>query len=233
VERDNAGGNQEGDKVTERTVPAEAYGKFLISIFDDWVRKDVGSTFVPFFDAVLHAYVYGQSSVCVLRPECGDALALEHNGDLYSCDHYVEPKYLLGNIMQTPLAELVSGEKQRSFGRAKAAGLPRYCRECEFLFTCHGECPKNRVLTAPGGEPGLNWLCAGLKDFFAHTRQPMQSMANLLRSGRYADEIMQILADDEQQRLVKAGRNDPCPCGALDANKKAVKFKHCHGQFKS
>ena len=233
VERDNASGNQEGEKVTDRSVRAEAYGKFLISIFDEWVRRDVGTMFVPFFDAVLHAYVYGQSSVCVLRPECGDALALEHNGDLYSCDHFVESRYLLGNIMKTPLAQLVSGEKQHAFGSAKSGSLPRHCRECEFLFTCHGECPKNRVLAAPGGAPGLNWLCEGLKAFFTHTRQPMQTMADLLRSGRYADEIMQVTAEEDKQRFAGVGRNDPCPCGAVDQNKKEVKFKHCHGQHKN
>ena len=190
VERDNETGFQEGREVTGRTVPADEYGRLLVAIFDEWVRRDVGSTFVPFFDAVLESYVYGQSSLCVLRPACGDALALEHNGDLYSCDHYVEPRHLLGNITNARLSDLVSSDKQRSFGRAKSEGLPRYCRGCEFLFTCHGECPKNRILTTPDGEPGLNWLCAGLKAFFAHTERPMREMAELLKNGRYADEIM-------------------------------------------
>ena len=189
VERDNASGNQEGENVTERTVPADVYGRFLIAIFDEWVQHDVGTMFVPFFDSVLASYVYGQSSVCVLRPTCGDALALEHNGDLYSCDHFVEPQHLLGNITKSPMFELAGGEKQIAFGRAKAS-LPRTCRECRFLFTCHGECPKNRVLATASGEPRLNWLCAGLKAFFAHTEKPMKEMAALLKSGRYADEIM-------------------------------------------
>ena len=180
----------EGVKITDRSVSAEAYGKFLIEIFDEWVKRDVGATFVTVFDAVLASYVYGRSSLCVLRPACGDALALEHNGDLYSCDHFVEPGHLLGNITKTPLAELVSGETQRAFGQAKSSHLPKTCRECRFLFTCHGECPKNRVLKTPDGEPGLNWLCAGLKAFFAHTERPMREMADLLKNGRYADEIM-------------------------------------------
>lgn len=196
VERDNESGNQEGEEVTARTVPAEAYGKFLIEIFDEWVKRDVGNVFVPYFDAVLASYVYGQSSMCVLRPTCGDALALEHNGDLYSCDHFVEPKHLLGNITKTPLAELVSGEKQRAFGRAKTDTLPRQCRECKWLFTCHGECPKNRVLATADGEPRLNWLCAGLKAFFERTEQPMKEMARLIKGGRYADEIMQVTAKE-------------------------------------
>lgn len=190
VERDNASGNQEGDRVTDRTVQADDYGRFLIAVFDEWVKRDVGTVFVPFFDSVLASYVYGESSVCVLRPTCGEALALVQNGDFYSCDHYVEPRHLLGNITQTPMRDMVAGEQQRAFGQAKGATLPKYCRDCEFLFTCHGECPKNRILKTPSGEPGLNWLCAGLKVFFAHTRKPMQDMARLVKSGRYADEIM-------------------------------------------
>jgi uncharacterized protein len=190
VERDNATGAQEGGAVTDRTVPAEVYGRFLIAIFDEWVKRDMGTVFVPFFDAVLAAYVYGTSSVCVLRPTCGDALALEHNGDLYSCDHFVEPAHLLGNITETPLTALAAGEKQRDFGQAKSATLPGRCRECRWLFTCHGECPKNRIIATSEGGPALNWLCAGLKAFFAHTETPMQKMASLLKQGRYADEIM-------------------------------------------
>ena len=180
----------EGAKITDRSVSGEAYGRFLIEIFDEWVRRDVGSTFVTFFDAVLASYVYGESSLCVLRPACGDALVLEHNGDLYSCDHFVEPNYRLGNILETPLAELAGSEQQRAFGQAKSAALPRPCRQCKWLFTCHGERPKNRVLKTPDGEPGLNWLCAGLKAFFEHTEQPMKAMADLLKQGRFADEIM-------------------------------------------
>lgn len=190
VERNSDAGLQTGRDVTDRTVSADEYGRFLNAIFDEWVRRDVGSTFVPFFDAVLASYVYGQSSLCVLRPTCGDAMALEHNGDLYSCDHFVEPSCRLGNIAQTPLAVLALGERQRAFGQAKSDALPRQCRECRFLFTCHGECPKNRILATPDGEPGLNWLCSGLKAFFAHTEKPMREMAELLKNGRYADEIM-------------------------------------------
>ncbi len=190
VERDNATGNQEGTHVTARSVQPDVYGAFLIAIFDEWLKKDVGTLFVPFFDSVLTSYVYGESSMCVLRPTCGDALALEHNGDLYACDHFVEPKHLLGNIMETPLPDLIAGKKQTEFGQSKAEHLPNSCRECRFLFTCHGECPKNRLLTTADGEPNLNWLCTGLKTFFEHTEQPMKTMAELLKKGRYADEIM-------------------------------------------
>jgi uncharacterized protein len=193
VERDNQTGNQQGNRVTERSVSPEQYGRFLIEIFDEWVRRDVGNMFVQFFDAVLASYVRGYSSLCVLSPRCGESVALEHNGDLYSCDHFVEPRYFLGNITKTPLLELVFSEKQRLFGNAKFDLLPNYCKKCAFLFTCYGECPKNRVLTAPDGEQGLNWLCNGLKAFFSHTRLCMQVMATLLRQGYPASEIMEIL----------------------------------------
>jgi uncharacterized protein len=227
VERDNETGNQEGTRVTARTVDPEQYGRFLAGIFDEWVRRDVGVMFVTFFDAVLASYVRGRSTVCVLSPTCGEGVALEHNGDLYSCDHYVEPRYLLGNINQTPIAELVSSERQRRFGKDKSSTLPRYCRECEFLFTCHGECPKNRVLMTSDGEPGLNWLCAGLKAFFNHVDRSMRIMADLLRGGQNADGIMKILAQEEGRPLPKddkIGRNDPCPCGS------GLKYKKCHGR---
>ena len=181
------------NQVTERSVQPDLYGQFLIGIFDEWVRRDVGKMFVLFFDGVLASYVRGRSTLCILRPTCGDGVALEHNGDVYSCDHFVEPAHLLGNIMQTPMGELVGSEKQRRFGQAKQDTLPRYCRECRYLFTCHGECPKNRLALTPDGEPGLNWLCPGLKAFFSHTEQPMRIMAELLRRGRPAGEIMKML----------------------------------------
>jgi uncharacterized protein len=226
VERDNETGNQEGTQVTDRTVDPEQYGRFLIEIFDEWVCRDVGFMFVQFFDGVLASYVRGRSTLCILTPVCGEGVALEHNGDLYSCDHFVEPRYFLGNISQNSIPELVSSEAQRSFGMAKSDNLPKYCRECQFLFTCHGECPKNRVLTTPDGEPGLNWLCKGLKTFFAHVDRPMKTMADLLRRGQNADGIMKILAHEEGRsfpREDKIGRNDPCPCGS------GLKYKKCHG----
>ena len=123
-------------------------------------------------------------------------------------------------------AELVSSQRQRTFGASKGESLPDYCRECRWLFTCHGECPKNRVLTTPEGEPGLNWLCAGLQDFFEHADHPMRLMADLLRRGRPAEEVMAVLAEEDRKSaaaLATAGRNDPCPCGS------GKKYKRCHG----
>jgi uncharacterized protein len=145
---------------------------------------------VQTFDAALGSWLGVGSSLCIFRETCGDALALEHNGDLYSCDHFVEPDHLLGNIMETHLVELVASPKQRAFGRAKADALPAYCRGCDVRFACNGECPRNRFTRTPDGEPGLNYLCAGYKQFFRHIDAPMKTMAALLRAGRYADEIM-------------------------------------------
>lgn len=227
VERDNESGNQEGTQITDRSVQPLRYGRFLIKIFDEWVQRDVGKMFVLLFDGVLASYVRGYSTLCIFRPICGDGVALEHNGDLYSCDHYVEPKHLLGNIQATPLIDLVGSEKQQKFGLSKSKILPHYCRDCKFLFTCHGECPKNRVLNTPDGEPGLNWLCAGLKEFFSHTEETMKIMADLLRRGQQASDVMKILAMKEggiQSKSSKIGRNDPCFCGS------GLKYKKCHGK---
>ena len=185
-----------GDRVTERSVSADDWGCFLNAIFDEWVRRDVGTVYVQMFDAALASWVGVPPSMCIFSETCGSAVALEHNGDLYSCDHFVEPAHLLGNIQQTHMLTLVTSDQQRRFGLAKRDTLPRYCRECAVRFACHGECPKNRFIATPDGEPGLNYLCAGYKAFFTHIDTPMRLMAGLLRQGRYADEAMAILADD-------------------------------------
>jgi uncharacterized protein len=222
--------DQKGDaRITDRSVRPEQYGRFLNRIFDEWVQRDVGKMFVQLFDAVLASWLRGYSSLCIFRPQCGDGVALEHNGDLYSCDHFVEPDHLLGNILETPLLHLVTSDRQKQFGQSKSATLPRYCKECEFLFTCHGECPKNRVLFTPDGEPGLNWLCAGLKAFFKHTEKHMRIMADLLRRGQDAGDIMQVQTGKDREKRSKysqTGRNSPCPCGS------GLKFKKCHGNSK-
>jgi uncharacterized protein len=196
---------QRGGLVTERSVGAEQFGQFLIAIFDEWVRRDVGTVFVQTFDVALGSWL-GQHNLCIFSPVCGGALALEHNGDLYSCDHYVEPGYLLGNILQTPMAELVASEKQRAFGLDKLNSLPKYCRECDVRFACHGECPRNRFISTPDGEPGLNYLCAGYKAFFKHIDPAMRTMAGLLRQGRWADEIMRSYAAEDSKERAEALR---------------------------
>ena len=190
VERNNETGFQERDTVTDRSVTAEQWGRFLITIFDEWVTHDVGRVFVQHFDAALAAWAGEPPAVCIFSPTCGTALALEHNGDLYSCHHFVEPNYLLGNILDTPLIELVSSDAQRQFGLNKRDTLPRVCQECPVLFACHGECPKNRFIETPTGESGLNYLCAGYRAFFMHIDPHMQQMASLFHQGRAPAEVM-------------------------------------------
>jgi uncharacterized protein len=187
--RDRPTYRQEGSLVTQRSVTPEKFGKFLIRIFDEWVRRDVGRVYVTTFDVALGSWL-GQHNLCIVSPTCGQSLVLEHNGDVYSCDHFVEPEHLLGNIGETPLRTLVSSDKQSRFGNSKFDTLPRYCKECPVLFACYGECPRNRFARTPDGEDGLNYLCAGYRAFFTHIDKPMKTMANLLQQGRYADEIM-------------------------------------------
>ncbi len=196
VERINQDGTtllQDGNRVTDRSVTAEQYGRFLIEVFEEWVRQDVGRVYVQMFDVALGSWL-GQHSLCVFSPTCGNALALEHNGDLYSCDHFVEPDYLLGNIKDSHMIELIASEKQRRFGQDKLDTLPRYCRECDVRFACHGGCPKERFIETPDGEPGLNYLCAGYMSLFRHIDRPMRMMADLLRRGRAPAEIMAYYA---------------------------------------
>ena len=185
----------EGDRVTDRSVGAEQWGRFLVGVFDEWVKTDVGKIYVQMFDAALASWLGLPASMCIFSETCGNALALEHNGDLYSCDHFVEPKYKLGNITEVHMLQLVTSKQQLEFGRAKRDTLPKYCRECAVRFACHGECPRNRFIATPDGEPGLNYLCAGYKDFFTHIDRPMKLMADLLRQGRYADEAMAMLSN--------------------------------------
>jgi uncharacterized protein len=217
---------QAGHMVTRRSVKPKQYGAFLIGVFEEWVRRDVGEVYVQIFDVTLGSYV-GEHHLCIFAPRCGLALALEHNGDLYSCDHFVEPGYLLGNILVTPLIELVASEQQRKFGLDKQATLPRYCRECEVRFVCHGGCPRNRFIRTPDGEEGLNYLCAGYKLFFHHVDRPMRIMAGLLRQDRAPSEIVRWYAAEDARlahAVAEARPNDPCPCGS------GKPVKRCHGR---
>jgi len=218
VERDNDTGFQEGNSVTDRSVDPQAWGAFLSRVFDEWVVHDVGDVFVQMFDAALASWLGLPPSLCIFRETCGGAVALEHNGDVYSCDHFVEPRHLLGNIRDRDLSTLVASPQQVAFGRAKA-DLPRQCLNCEVRFACHGECPKNRFELSRDGEDGLNYLCAGYYDFFTHVDGPMRLMADLVRDGRFADEVMGLFRS--------AGRNDPCPCGS------GRKTKRCHSPSSS
>jgi uncharacterized protein len=220
----------QGSLVTERSVKAAQWGSFLNAIFDEWVRNDVGKVFVQLFDSSLGSWVGQGASLCIHRETCGDALALEHNGDLYSCDHFVEPDYFLGNIKKEHMLTMVASDQQRKFGNDKRDTLPKYCLECPVRFACHGGCPRNRFIKTPDGEDGLNYLCAGYTAFFTHVDRPMRLMAGLLRQRRYADEVMGILAnegDAGEPSVKKVGRNKPCPCGS------GKKYKQCHGKTRN
>ena len=182
VERDAVGG------VTERSISPAGYGQFLIDVFEVWQRGDIGKVFVQLFDVSLAA-LFGQYTLCVHAPECGTALALEHNGDVYSCDHYVEPEWLLGNVNQMSLSTALALPKQREFGRAKRTSLTMACQRCPVRGLCHGGCPKDRFVPSPDGEPGHNYLCEGLFAFFTHARPALISMAQLVQAGRPAAEF--------------------------------------------
>ena len=211
-------------KVTEWSVDPLQYGKFLCSIFDEWVRKDVGSVFVQVFDTSLESWLGLESTACVFQETCGKAMALEHNGDIYSCDHFVYPENKLGNIMDSPLISLVDSNRQLKFGDDKRDLLPRFCRECKYLFACHGECPKHRFVKTPNGEPGLNYLCPGYRLFFEHIDPYMKFMAGQLMIESPPANVMGWVKEQDMLTLTKqSGRNDPCPCGS------GKKYKRCCG----
>ena len=221
-----------GKNVSPRSVTARQYGKFLCAIFDEWVVNDIGRIFVQIFDVALEAWLGYNPSLCVFNETCGDALAIEHNGDLYSCDHFVTPDYHVGNIAENTIQEMVDSTFQRKFGTDKRDTLPEYCRSCEVKFVCNGGCPKNRFIKTPTGEDGLNYLCAGYKQFFNHIDEPMKMMAAALQAGRPANSIIPILRQRQQEKAQgstpvasqvsqKVGRNSPCPCGS------GRKYKQC------
>jgi len=215
-------------KVTNESVLPEQYGDFLIAVFDEWIKKDVGNVYIQIFDAALASWVNYPPSVCLFAPTCGTAMIIEHNGDLYSCDHYVDSEHLLGNIMEIPMEELVSSSQQLQFGLDKKDKISLNCMQCDFKFACYGACPKHRILKDETGEQGLNYLCPAYKKFFTHISWPMQIMASLFNQERGPAEIMQILDrnDNLSDLFPDIGRNDLCPCGS------GLKFKKCHGKFK-
>ncbi len=178
------------ERVMPWTVQPKQYGQFLIDIFDEWVRRDVGTTFVQIFDVMLNAWMGMPPPLCVFAKKCGDAMVIEHNGEIYSCDHFVYPEYNLGNILETPMVELTHQEKQIQFGNDKLDKLPKQCLNCNVRFACNGACPKHRFTHTADGEPGLSWLCEGYKMFFQHIDPAMKTMAQLLREQRPCSEIM-------------------------------------------
>ena len=179
-------------EVTDFSVTPNQWGTFLCELYDEWVKQDVGEIFVQTFDATLANWVGEVPGVCSLSAMCGHAAAMEFNGDVYSCDHFVFPEFRLGNIRQQSLTSLMYGERQKAFSRMKHDALPRQCRECRYLFACHGECPKNRFATDSYGNPGLNYLCQGYHRFFEHVAADMDFMKAQLDAGKAPSNIMKI-----------------------------------------
>lgn len=199
-----------------------AYGEFLTQIFDRWVREDVGNIYVQHFEAALANELGRPSGVCVWNPTCGQALAIEHNGDLYACDHYVFPEYLRGNIMRSTISDLALSRAQIDFGMDKQGGLTQTCLECEVLDLCHGECPKHRFGLSAGGEAGHNYLCPGYKQFFMAIRPDLGVLKELLELGQPTEDIMGWMQEkDAGFPNISAKRSDPCPCGS------STSFRDC------
>jgi uncharacterized protein len=201
--------------VSPYTPSAEEFGTFLCKIFDEWIERDAGRIMVQYFEEAARPALGLDHSLCVFRKTCGQIPVLEHNGDFFPCDHYVDPGHRLGNICETPLEQMLEGEAQRKFGDAKRENLPRYCRECAVLAMCNGGCPKYRFIQTPEGDPGLNYLCAGLKNFFLHSREPLARLVARQQERQPPSRI--------RPASTTAGRNDPCPCGS------GRKYKKCCG----
>lgn len=213
-------------EVTDWSLTADQYGHFLVTLFDDWVRNDVGRTFIQLFDSTLSFWMGHGAEVCIFQETCGRGLAMEHNGDLYACDHYVYPDYRLGNIMDSDLEDLVFSRRQIKFGQDKADALTAQCRSCDVRPACNGGCPKHRIVSTRDGEPGLNYFCAAYWRFFNHVRPYMGFMANELRNGRSPATVMAWVQEkDRGFPSLKVGRNDRCPCGS------GRKFKKCCGSI--
>ncbi len=205
--------------VSDRTMSAESWGAFLCTIFDKWLLHDIGRIKVQIFEEAARTAFGEEQSLCIFRKTCGEIPVIEHNGDFFSCDHYVDGEHILGNIKEISLVELLESPAQIAFGKEKFASLPSFCKACEVLTSCNGGCPKDRFLRTTTGEEGLNYLCAGYKLFFTHCRPFVVELANLLRQpsqGTVADA-----RDTSFRNSTDIGRNAPCPCGS------GKKYKRC------
>lgn len=229
---DASPGTPPRELVSPRSVLPEQWGQFLIGVFDQWVTTDVGTVFVRDFDQALSAWCGAGATLCVYARECGRATAIEHNGDLFACDHFVDAEHRLGNIHESTIRELANSSAQKAFGERKRTALPQYCTACEFLDACNGACPKDRLLKVAGEDDAhrLNYLCEGFKAFFEHIDPYMAFMAEELRAGGAPSNIMQRLrlerhrARETAQQGQGVGRNSPCPCGS------GRKYKKCCGR---
>ncbi|MDA3833548.1 MAG: anaerobic sulfatase maturase [Spirochaetales bacterium] len=206
-------------KAGQGSVRPDQWGTFLSGVFDEWLVGDIGTVFIQQFDLLLSRYMGYSSSLCVHAQTCGRNLALEHNGNLYSCDHFVDPQHLLGNIQDQPLCEMVDSEQQGKFGQVKHEGLADACRQCEFLQLCFGGCLRNRIPSRDAGN-SLNYLCSGYKHFYRHTKPYMLAMKRAIDHGKYAVDYAKFMGRDMFEHV---GRNELCPCGS------GKKFKYCHG----
>ena len=208
-----------GGGVTNRSVQPEQWGRFMTGIFDSWIKSDIGDIFIQHFDMLLGLHAGYPASVCVHAETCGNAMAIEHDGTVYSCDHFVSPEYRIGNVMEEELVQIVSKPEQLKFGLDKRDTLPDQCRACPHLGLCWGACPKDRILDVPGGK--LNWLCKGYFEMYEHTAPHFQAMVQTLKRRMPASEFRRFFIVDENNR---PGRNDLCTCGS------GRKFKTCHGK---
>ncbi len=202
--------------ISQRTVPAEAFGDFLCTIFDEWRSRDIGRIKVQIFEEATRTAFGQEHSMCIFRPVCGDIPVVEHNGDFFSCDHFVDHEHHLGNIRETPLVELLESPAQKGFGQAKLKTLPRCCRVCEVRTMCNGECPKNRFIRTPDDEADVNYLCAGYKRFFTHCRPFVREVA-----AQWRRQTLSPAQAPNVRNTPKPGRNDPCSCGS------GLKYKKC------
>jgi uncharacterized protein len=207
--------------VGEHTIPAAAFGSFLCTIFDEWVRHDIGRIMVQIFDEAARPTRGLDHSLCIFRETCGDVPVLEHNGDLYSCDHFVDEQHLLGNLTEACLAELLVSPAQVQFGNNKRDSLPRYCLQCDVRAMCNGGCPKDRFIRARDGEEGLNYLCAGFQKFFRHSRSTFEQLVPLWQAGATDEQLMAAARGEYLREALPTRRNDPCPCGS------GLKYKKC------
>lgn len=202
--------------ITKRSVDPKEYGKFLIEIFDNWLLNDYGEVYVQFFEQCVNAWYGREPSLCMFSKQCGKALAMEHNGDIYSCDHFVYPEYKIGNINDTPLKELVQSSEQIKFGQKKYKELPQICKECKYYFICHGGCPKNRL-----GENNINYLCEGYKAFYSYTEPFFKQIVKGIKKGKHPRLIKSEIKKTHDSIWKDVNRNDPCPCGS------GRKYKKC------
>ncbi|MDE2166950.1 MAG: anaerobic sulfatase maturase [Alphaproteobacteria bacterium] len=210
-----------GVETSPESVFPEAYGTFLCSVFDDWVRHDLGRITVQNFDEAIRPFLGVDHALCVFKETCGNVVVVEHNGDLYSCDHFVEPDHRIGNIREAPLLQMLEGAALRKFGQNKKDGLANCCRECEVLSSCNGGCPKDRFALSPDGQAYRSYLCAGYKKFFVHSRPYLRKLASLVQSGAPTERLKEILRIEDEATSNQIRRNDPCPCGS------GRKYKKC------